>query len=89
MPRAQEPCQLRSSSRILPLPLLHLHLHPLSYNWPNCGGVLLQVSAGQLHSGCLTADGVGLMWGSNRFHELGLQQSADYDVPHEVRQGGV
>ncbi len=46
----------------------------------------MQISAGQMHSGCLTHEGQALMWGSNRFWALGLPQAVDYDLPTEVRR---
>ncbi|GAB4821915.1 hypothetical protein N2152v2_008961 [Parachlorella kessleri] len=43
-----------------------------------------QISAGQMHSACVTHEGQALMWGSNRFWELGLPQAVDYHLPTEV-----
>jgi hypothetical protein len=47
-----------------------------------------QISAGQMHSGCITHEGQALMWGSNRFWALGLPQALDYDLPTEVSTRG-
>ncbi len=47
---------------------------------------MLQISAGQMHSAAVSAEGDAFLWGYGKFNQLGLGEAEDVETPAVLPQ---